>query len=54
MIDFIDPDNEDNYEDESGNYSEAEAGYFYDEPSDEPIWEPNEYYTDPMYGSDTY
>jgi hypothetical protein len=47
MTDCLDPNDEDNYDNE---YEEC----FYEEPSDEPMWEPNEYYTDPMYGSDTY
>ena len=49
MIEYIDPDDEDNYKD-----ADSEAYCFYDEPNDEPIWEPNESYTAPIYGSDTY
>ena len=49
MTDCLDPNDEDNDKD-----AYSEASYFYEEPSDEPMWEPNEYYTDPMYGSVTY
>ena len=41
----LDPSDEDNYED---------SDFHYEEPVDEPMWEPNEFYTDPMYGADTY
>lgn len=45
----LDPADEDNYE--GDDHDEFQP---YEEPSDEPMWEPNEFYTDPMYGSDTF
>ena len=43
----LDPADPDNYDSDDGEW-------LYVEPSDEPLWEPNEFYTDPMYGEDTF